>query len=117
LQPGDTFQLFNQPVSGFATMNLPAVGANGWANNLAYNGTVTVVSTSPPPLAAVTGGGNVLTLTWPADHTGWQLQAQTNSTTLGLGTNWVDVIGSTTTNQMIIPMDGNNGSVFYRLLF
>ena len=33
-----------------------------------------------------------------------------------LGTNWVDVTGSTITNQMAIPMDGNNGSVFYRLL-
>jgi len=45
------------------------------------------------------------------------LQAQTNSAGQGLGTNWVDVLGSTLTNQMIIPMDGNNGSVFYLLLF
>jgi hypothetical protein len=109
--------LFNQPVSGFGTVNLPAVGANGWANNLAYNGTLTVVSTAAPPVTALIAAGNVLTLTWPPDHTGWQLQAQTNSATQGLGTNWVDVIGSTTTNQMIVPMDGNNGNVFYRLFF
>ena len=40
-----------------------------------------------------------LTLSWPADHTGWRLQAQTNNPTTGLGTNWFDVPGS----AMIIP--------------
>ncbi len=58
-----------------------------------------------------------LTLTWPQDHTGWQLQVQTNDLTLGLGTNWVDVAGSTTTNQVIIPINVTNGSVFYRMVY
>ena len=117
LQPGDTFQLFNQPVSGFGTVNLPPVGANGWANNLAYNGTVTVVSTAAPPLAAVTVGGNVLTLSWPADHTGWRLQTQTDDLTKGLDTNWVDVAGATTTNQISVLVNPANGGVFYRLTY
>jgi autotransporter-associated beta strand protein len=116
LQPGDTFELFNQPVSGFGTVNLPSMGANGWVNNLANNGTIAVVSTVPPNVLTQVGSG-MLTLAWPADHTGWLLQAQTNNSAQGLGTNWVDVTGSTTTNQMAVPMDGNNGSVFYRLLF
>jgi len=34
-----------------------------------------------------------------------------------MGTNWVDVAGSTTTNQIIIPMDPANGSVFFRLIY
>jgi len=117
LQPGATFQLFNQPVSGFGTVNLPAVGANGWANNLAYNGTLTVVSTAAPPVTAVAAGGNVLTLSWPADHTGWRLQTQTDDLTQGLGTNWVDVAGATTTNQMSILINPASGGVYYRLIY
>ena len=59
---------------------------------------------------------NHLSLTWPADHIGWQLQAQTNSPSVGLSTNWSNVAGSTITNQVIIPVNLTNGSVFYRLM-
>ena len=52
---------------------------------------------------------NTLTLTWPV--AGGRLQAQTN----GLGTNWVTVAGSTTTNRMDFPIDPSHTSVFYRL--
>lgn len=117
LQPGDVFPLFNQPVSGFATVSLPAVGANAWANNLANNGTLAVVSTAPPNLASQVAGGNWLTLSWPGDHTGWRLQVQTNNLTQGLGTNWSEVAGTTVTNQVAIPINPIDGSVFYRLLF
>jgi hypothetical protein len=58
--------------------------------------------------------GDTLTLSWPSDHTGWRLQAQTNS---GIGTNWVDVAGSTSTNSMVIPVDGSAGNVFFRLVY
>jgi autotransporter-associated beta strand protein len=115
LQAGDRFTLFNQPVSGFATVSLPPVGGNGWANNLANNGTVAVVSTAPPTVLAQVGAG-VITLTWPADHAGWQLLAQTNPSAQGLGTNWFNVTGSTGTNQLAIPINPTNGSVFYRLI-
>jgi hypothetical protein len=114
LQAGDVFQLFNQPVSGFATVNLPPVGSNGWANNLANNGTIAVVSTVPPNVLTQVGSGT-LTLTWPADHAGWQLQVQTNTSAQGLGTNWFNVIGSIGTNEMAVPINTTNGSVFYRL--
>jgi hypothetical protein len=59
------------------------------------------------------GGANPLTLSWPADHTGWRLQMQTNL----LGTNWVDVPGATTTNLMTLPVNPANASVFYRLVY
>jgi hypothetical protein len=58
-----------------------------------------------------------LTLTWPADHIGWELQVQTNNLSNGLGTNWVNVSGSTTTDQVSIPMNPTNGCVFYRLVY
>ena len=57
-----------------------------------------------------------LTLFWPADHTGWLLQAQTNMLNTGLGTNWVTMGDSDTNNQASIPIDTTNGSVFFRLI-
>ena len=60
--------------------------------------------------------GTNLTLSWPMDHTGWTLQAQTNSVSAGISTNWVSVSGSTTNNQVTIPMNPTNGCVFYRLM-
>jgi autotransporter-associated beta strand protein len=58
-----------------------------------------------------------LYLTWPPDHTGWTLQAQTNSLAVGISTNWVNVAGSTGTNQIVVPINLTNGSVFYRLVY
>ena len=57
-----------------------------------------------------------LQISWPADHTGWQLQSQTNNLTSGLGTNWINVTGADQTNQMAWPLNTTNGSVFFRLL-
>jgi hypothetical protein len=59
--------------------------------------------------------GGQLTLSWPLDHVGWTLQAQTNNPGVGLSTNWVDLPASTSTNEVVIPMSPANGSVFYRL--
>jgi hypothetical protein len=66
---------------------------------------------------AFLASGTQLTLSWPADHTGWRLQAQTNNASTGLGTNWVDVANSSATNQVIVPINSTNGSVFYRLIY
>jgi hypothetical protein len=60
--------------------------------------------------------GNQFELDWPADHTGWQLQSQTNSLPAGLGTNWVKVAGSEQTNRVVWPMDAANGAAFFRLV-
>jgi hypothetical protein len=61
--------------------------------------------------------GNQLTLSWPADHTGWRLQAQTNNVSVGLTTNWFDVSGTSATNQVVVPLTATNGSVFYRMIY
>jgi hypothetical protein len=60
--------------------------------------------------------GNGIQFTWPTDHTGWQLQVQTNSVNIGLSTNWVTMPGSTATNLFSIPLNLANGSVFFRLV-
>jgi hypothetical protein len=57
---------------------------------------------APTELGFVTAG-NQFQLNWLADHTGWQLQSQTNSLGAGLGTNWVNVGDSMQTNQMTVP--------------
>ena len=74
------------------------------------------VNTTPTNVA-VSVSGNQLTLSWPDDHTGWQLQAQTNDFSVGISTNWAGVSGSSTTNQVVVPIDLANGSVFYRLVY
>jgi hypothetical protein len=66
-------------------------------------------------VSAVTN--NQLYLSWPSDHTGWQLQAQTNSVSAGIKNNWVNVSGSTTTNLVVVPVNLANGCVFYRLVY
>jgi hypothetical protein len=55
--------------------------------------------------------GNQMQLSWPADHTGWRLQMQTN----GLGTNWVSVLNANYLNTMLQPM--TNSSAFFRLVY
>jgi len=126
---GSTFTLFSRPVSGFASVTLPAMDPTGttnyyWKNNLAVNGTITLtngglvaVNLNPTNIiASFNSGTGVLTLSWPADHIGWQLQSQTNSVTVGLSTNWVDVAGANTTNQVILTVDKTKGTVFYRMV-
>ncbi len=120
IQAGDTFQLFNQPVNGFSAVNLPELAAGlYWTNRLAADGTIQAlasVSLEPASVIAQLSGGEMM-LSWPQDHTGWRLQMQTGSLTEGLGTNWIDVANSTETNQMFVPVDSAEGSVFYRLIY
>jgi hypothetical protein len=59
--------------------------------------------------------GNQLGLSWPADHIGWHLLVQTNST--GLGTNWQVITGSELTNHFFLPIDLEQPSVFLRLTY
>ena len=116
------FHLFSSAVNtaGFATITLPpSTSSLQVNNNLAVDGTLVIVSlvnTTPTNITSVVNGGN-LELSWPADHTGWRLQVQTNSLSVGLYTNWVDVTGSTTVNSVTNPINPGNGSVFYRMVY
>lgn len=73
------------------------------------------VSTAPTSLGFALNSSQ-LKLSWPIDHTGLLLQAQTNSLASGLGTNWVTVSSSSATNQVSVPINQTNGSVFFRLI-
>ena len=120
LRAGDTFQLFSGAGSGSFDTILGTPGAG-----LAYTfspdtGILSVVSnsgqaTNRTNIPYSVSGAN-LTLSWPSDHKGWLLQAQTNTSKTGLSTNWVDILESTVTNKMVFSIDLTlDGSVFFRL--
>jgi hypothetical protein len=74
------------------------------------------VATNSPTMT-FTNQGNSLVISWSPGHTGWRLQAQTNNPAVGLSTHWIDVAGSSTTNRVVLSVDANKGSVFYRLVY
>jgi autotransporter-associated beta strand protein len=118
LTNGQSFAIFSAGgTGGFASIT-PAPGAGQtWSFNPA-TGLLTVVpamNTTPTNLNFTVSGGD-LVLSWPASHTGWILQAQTNTASVGLTTNgWFDLPGSAATNQVTITPNKANPTVFYRL--
>lgn len=121
---GDIFKLYNAPgglTVALTATNLPALpGGLGWDTTNLVNGVLHIIATvNPNPTnIMVSMSGNMINLSWPADHTGWTLQVQTNSPGSGLNPNpgaWVTVPGSTSVNTENIPMDPAAGTVFYRL--
>jgi glucose/arabinose dehydrogenase len=59
--------------------------------------------------------GDSVDISWSV--AGGRLETQTNSLSIGLGTNWTIVPGSTATNRVVVPINQANGAVFYRLAF
>ena len=118
LAGGDAIQLFSAGsyTGGFNTIIPATPGPNLLWNTstLTTDGTLRVASnTNPNPTNLVVSvSGNQLTFSWPSDHTGWTLQTQTNS----LFGPWFDIPGSSTTNQITIPIDRTKLDVFYRMV-
>jgi hypothetical protein len=126
---GSTFKLFNQAVSGWSSKTLPATDPTGvntynWTDNIGVDGSITLVSggavsvnTNSTNIVVSSVSGGTMTLSWPADHIGWTLQVQTNSLNVGISSNWFAVAGSSTTNQVTIPLTKTNDTVFFRLVY
>jgi hypothetical protein len=91
-----------------------SVNLAGQSTNSAQASAFPIAST--PPAIGYGTSGNQLQLAWPADHTGWLLEAQTNAPRVGLSTNWVIVPGSSAVNSWSIPIATAEGSVFFRLV-
>ena len=123
LAPSNTFKLFTAGTfAGTFAHIVPATPAPGlgWnTSTLATDGTLRLVATvnTTPTNIVVMVNGNQLTLSWPADHTGWRLQGQTNSLSTGLSSNWFDVPGSTAVNSVNVTINPANGTVFYRMVY
>jgi autotransporter-associated beta strand protein len=116
---GQTFTLFSGAGAVNASNFGSILGSPGTGLGFEFtNGVLSVVSvTGPPSSATLTNSvsGGTLTLSWPAGQN-WRLQMQTNSLSVGLGTNWVYVTDGTlsSTNITINP---NEPTVFYRLVY
>ncbi len=128
LHVGDSFKLFSAPTlaGAFVTTNLPATDANNmlytWSNNLSGAGTITVLTAVPavntsPTNMTYTVSASTVTLSWPADHIGWRLLAQTNAPGVGLTTNWFNVAGASSTNVVAFPIAPNGGTAFFRMVY
>jgi hypothetical protein len=120
---GDSFKLFTltnyAALTGLTPPLPPLPTGLVWTNELAVNGTIEVVSTvstTPFAIASMVNNGN-LVLSWPADHTGWRLQVQTNALSTGIYTNWSDVAGATLVNSVTNTINPTNGAVFYRMVY
>ena len=57
------------------------------------------------PANPMNGGVMGCWLNWPTNYKGWVPQPQTNSLSVGISNNWVDVIGSGATNQLTVPLN------------
>jgi fibronectin-binding autotransporter adhesin len=123
LQAGDTFKIISattllNPFSG-AAITWPSLSSGlYWTNRLAVDGTIAVASaepaTSPTLSYSLASGSSSLSVSWPTAYTSYVLQAQTNALGRGLTTNWSTV--TTVGNQLTLPINPANGSVFLRLL-
>jgi autotransporter-associated beta strand protein len=82
-----------------------------------YTVNVTMLPSLTPPTLTNAVSGGTLTLSWPADHLGYSLQAQTNSRSVGLTANWVTLPGSQSVTTTNLPIDTANPTVFYRLVY
>jgi autotransporter-associated beta strand protein len=111
LAVGDKFTLFSEPVQNGAALTVTGAGAT-WANNLAADGSISVLPLVPAPILNYTNlGGTNLQFSW----TGYfKLQSQTNNLDVGIGTNWGDYPGGGISG-VNVPIDKTNESVFFRL--
>jgi hypothetical protein len=118
---GQTFKLFSAAnrTGNFGTI----AGAPGvtWSFNPTTGllTAIAAVALNPTNMTASANGTNLI-LTWPADHIGWTLTAQTNKLNLGLSLNpsdWMRVPGSSTTNRVVIPIVPGSPGGFYRLVY
>ena len=123
-----SYEIISPAIGGAVAGTLPPVTVNGGGvasaalaiNNgglfLVVNSTVNL---SAANLTCSVSGGN-LSLSWPADHSGWRLLVQTNHLNLGLSENIADfatVPGSTATNQVSLPISGGVSAEYYRLVY
>ena len=118
---GQTFTLFSgagaTSASQFSSLVVnPSVSGTSFTFT---NGVLTavVVSVGPSGPGTITNSysGGVLSLSWPAGQ-GWRLQAQTNSLSAGLKTNWAYVTDGSVSSTNI-PVNSANPTVFYRLTY
>jgi sugar lactone lactonase YvrE len=110
-----TYDWTNVPNGSYALYAVVTYNSTNVVDSATVNVTV-APSTVATNLTFSAANGN-LQLAWPQDHTGWELQVQTNAPGIGLTAQWITLPASLTTNQWRAPIGPDNGSVFYRLTY
>jgi len=117
LSQGETFTVFSAASAANDFTNVTGNAGNGlrfvfnpWSGVLSVAGSL---PSSPTNVSYSINGGQ-MKVTWPANYTGWILQAQTNPVTVGISTNWVDVPGTASLDTMSFPISVTN-CVFFRM--
>ena len=103
----------NQPLGFYNNTTTPAY----------FNGPgslfVQPIATNPVPIVTSLTH-HILTMSWPADHTGWRLLQQTNHLAQGLSLNtndWAEVSGSEFTNKEVLTVSPTNRMEFFRMAY
>jgi hypothetical protein len=122
---GNSFNLLNYASeTGVLFTNTVLPPPFTWQSN--YNATAYAITVIARPAVTNTASTNLFSsvinpttfyLAWPGDHTGWSLQSQTNSLSVGINTNWANVPGSSVTNEVFMSIVKTNGTVFYRMKY
>ncbi len=86
------------------------------AGSITSSNAVLTIPAQPTSLVPSVEGAT-LSLSWPANQTGYRLLAQTNPLGSGLSASWYPIAGSSVTNQVTLPIDPANGSVFLQLAY
>jgi hypothetical protein len=114
---GSTFTLFKASSSSGNFASIIGDPGSGLRFNFnPTNGVLSVAATYPtsPTNLAYSVSSNAVTVSWPANYTGWILQAQTNTLSTGIATNWVDVAGSASVDSISFQISPTN-CVFFRM--
>jgi len=108
---------FTAPVSGATTLAFVGTDTLGGDNTIFIDNVRIAAAPSlvRPNLEFQLAGGQI-EIQWPADHTGWELQVQSNSLKSG-ATNWTTIPGSVYTNLCIFPAGQAASSMFFRLAY
>lgn len=122
LTTSDTFQLFSAPSHTGNFSNIAGSPGAGLAYSFnPVNGMLSIVTstiaTNPTNITTSVSGGS-LTMSWPADHTGWTLQS--NAVGLASSDQWFDYpasTGSRDTDTVTIPIAPAGPNVFFRLKY
>jgi hypothetical protein len=119
LAVGDRFTLFTAvPVNSSSTVKLPLPGLGlAWTNKILIDGSIEVIASGEPPTPptiTVSNSPTSISLSWPPAYSSFALRGQTNPITVGLSTNW-GLVPGVVGNQVTIPINPANGTVFFQL--
>jgi hypothetical protein len=120
LPPNEYVNVTDNPTIPVMDPPTPGLGLLWDVSNFKNVGVITVgeapYATNAVPLVTSWTSTNV-TLSWPTNHTGWELQTQSNPLDVGLSTNWTLVSGSKETNLMSFTISTDEETRLYRLAY